>query len=139
MDPPPPENTPSPLRHQLLLELGRGGMGTVYLAVSRGVGGFNKLKVVKQLRPELATDESFLKMFLDEARLSARLNHPNIVQTNEVGFDGTHSFIEMEYLSLAASQVADPKAGAIFAWYVHATHWVRHEHHEQQRTHRRPG
>lgn len=81
-----------------LVVLGRGGMGTVYLAVARGPGGFNKLQVVKYLRPELAEDEDFLKMFLDEARLSASLNHPNIVQTNEVGQDGDHYFIAMEYV-----------------------------------------
>jgi serine/threonine protein kinase/ABC-type branched-subunit amino acid transport system substrate-binding protein len=85
-------------KHRLLLELGRGGMGTVYLAVTRGPAGFSKLKVIKRLRPDLAKDEESLKMFLDEARLTARLNHPNIVQTNEVGFDDGNYFIEMEYL-----------------------------------------
>ncbi len=73
-------------------------MGTVFLALSEGPAGFNKLKVVKVLRPDLASDPQFLEMFLDEARLSARLNHPNIVQTNEVGFDGQDYYIEMEYL-----------------------------------------
>jgi serine/threonine-protein kinase len=73
-------------------------MGTVYLAVARGPAGFSKLKVVKRLRPELAADPQFLEMFLGEARLTARLNHANIAQTNEVGFDGEHYFIEMEFL-----------------------------------------
>jgi serine/threonine-protein kinase len=82
----------------LLLELGQGGMGTVYLAVERGPAGFHKLKVVKRLRADLGADDQLAKMFLDEARLSARLIHPNIVQTNEVGFDGAHYFIEMEYV-----------------------------------------
>lgn len=81
-----------------ILELGRGGMATVYLAVSRGPGGFSKLQVVKQLREELAADPEFLQMFLDEAKLSARINHPNVVQTNEVGFDGKRHFIAMEFL-----------------------------------------
>jgi tRNA A-37 threonylcarbamoyl transferase component Bud32 len=85
-------------RHRLLVELGRGGMGTVYLALAQGPAGFNKLKVVKHLSHELAEDFQFLNMFMDEARLAARLNHPNIVQTNEVGFDGRNYFIEMEYL-----------------------------------------
>jgi serine/threonine protein kinase len=84
--------------HRLLLELGRGGMGTVYLALADGPAGFHKLKVVKRLRPDLGADPQFLAMFLDEARLSARLNHSNIVQTFEIGFDGIHYFIEMEYL-----------------------------------------
>src|SRR5262252_470567 len=85
-------------RHRLLLELGRGGMGAVYLAVSEGPKGFSKLKVVKKLHRSLTSDPQILEMFLDEARLSARLRHPNIVQTNEVGYDGRDYFIEMEYL-----------------------------------------
>jgi len=85
-------------KYQPIFELGRGGMATVFLAVVRGPGGFNKLQVIKQLRAELAADPDFLTMFIDEARLSARINHPNVVQTNEVGFDGKHYFIAMEYL-----------------------------------------
>jgi hypothetical protein len=83
---------------RLLLELGRGGMGVVYLALAQGPAGFTKLKVIKRLRPDLASDPRALQMFLDEARLAARLQHPNVVQTNEVGFDGKHYFMEMEYL-----------------------------------------
>jgi serine/threonine protein kinase len=85
-------------RYTPIFELGRGGMAVVYLAVVRGPGGFNKLQVIKQLKPELAGDPEFLTMFLDEARLSARINHTNVVQTNEVGFDGKNYFIAMEYL-----------------------------------------
>lgn len=55
--------------------------------------GFNKLTVVKRLR-----DESLVQMFLDEARLAARLNHPNIVHTYEIGESGGQFFIAMEYL-----------------------------------------
>jgi tRNA A-37 threonylcarbamoyl transferase component Bud32 len=73
-------------------------MGVVYLALAQGPAGFQKLKVIKRLRADLAADEKALEMFLDEARLAARLQHPNIVQTNEVGFDGKHYFLEMEYL-----------------------------------------
>src|SRR5580704_15910476 len=85
-------------KHRLLLELGRGGMGTVYLAIAEGPAGFNKLKVVKQLRPDLASEPQFLQMFLEEARLAAQLNHPNVVQTFEVAFDGQRFYLEMEYL-----------------------------------------
>jgi serine/threonine-protein kinase len=81
-----------------IAELGKGGMGDVYLTVAPGPAGFNKLLVVKRLRDSLASDPEFLRMFLNEARLAARLNHPNIVQTYEVGFDGTRHFIAMEYL-----------------------------------------
>ena len=85
-------------KFRVLLELGRGGMAEVYLAVVRGVGGFTKLQVIKRLRPELASDPAMVRMFLDEAKLAARLNHPHIVQTNEVGQDGKFYFIAMEYL-----------------------------------------
>ncbi|HEY4057332.1 MAG TPA: serine/threonine-protein kinase, partial [Kofleriaceae bacterium] len=73
-------------------------MGVVYLALVQGPGGFNKLLVVKELKAELAEDPQFLTMFLDEAKLAARLNHPNIVQTNEVGNDGSRHFMAMDYL-----------------------------------------
>src|ERR1700722_1664996 len=72
-------------KYQLLAVLGRGGMADVFLSLSRGPMGFNKLVVVKRLRGSLADDTSFRNMFLDEARLAARLNHPNVVHTYEVG------------------------------------------------------
>jgi serine/threonine-protein kinase len=81
-----------------ILTLGRGGMGEVKLAVAQGASGFKRLQVVKRLRPELTENAEFVAMFLQEARLAARLSHPNIVQTNEVGHDGTSYYIAMEYL-----------------------------------------
>jgi serine/threonine-protein kinase len=85
-------------RYRLIAELARGGMGNVYLAVAQGPAGFNKLLVVKELKPELCDEENYVAMFLEEARLAARLTHPNIVQTNEVGSDGHRHFMTMEYL-----------------------------------------
>jgi serine/threonine-protein kinase len=85
-------------KYQLIAELGHGGMAEVFLALAQGPAGFNKLVVVKQIRPQLGEDPDFLSMFLDEARLAARLNHPNVVQTNEVGEDDGRYFICMEYL-----------------------------------------
>jgi serine/threonine-protein kinase len=73
-------------------------MSEVYLAVIAGPAGFNKLVVIKLIKAELAEDPDFIGMFLEEARLSARLNHPNIVQTNEVGNIGGRYYIAMEYL-----------------------------------------
>src|SRR5207237_7372826 len=87
----------APGKYELLFELGRGGMSRIYLAVIRGPAGFSKLVVIKRLHEELAADPEFRTMFHEEARLSARLNHPNIVQVNEVGHEG-HYDIEMEYL-----------------------------------------
>ncbi len=85
-------------KYRLIASLGHGGMADVFLAVAQGPVGFNKLQVIKRLRPNLAEEPEFLAMFLDEARLAARLNHPNIVQTNEVGEVGGQYFIAMEYL-----------------------------------------
>jgi serine/threonine protein kinase len=73
-------------------------MGDVYLAVAEGIEGFNKLLVVKELRRQEDDDELHLAMFMDEARLAARLNHPHIVQTLEVDSDGPRRFMVMEYL-----------------------------------------
>ncbi len=85
-------------KYQLIANLGHGGMADVYLAIVHGPVGFNKLMVIKRLRPSLAEEPEFLSMFLDEARLAARLNHPNVVQTNEVAeVDGIY-YIAMEYL-----------------------------------------
>jgi serine/threonine protein kinase len=85
-------------KFRLMAELGRGGMSEVYLAVVAGPAGFNKLVVIKLIKAELAEDPDFISMFLEEARLSARLNHPNVVQTNEVGEVGSRYYIAMEYL-----------------------------------------
>ena len=85
-------------RYELLTQLGEGGMARVYLAVSRGPVGFNKLVVVKQMRPELASDEEFLGMFSDEARIALRLHHPNIVQTYEIFEEEGQHLMAMEYL-----------------------------------------
>src|SRR5215468_860759 len=85
-------------KYRVLVELGQGGTVIVYLAVARGPSGFNKLVVLKALKKNLANDPEFRNMFLNEARLAARLNHPNIVQTNEVAEDEGVPVIVMEYL-----------------------------------------
>lgn len=90
--------TASSDRFQLICEVGQGGMATVSLALMRGDAGFNKLVALKQPKPSLASDDEFLEMFLDEARLAARLNHPHVVQTYEVGRHGEKPFIAMEFL-----------------------------------------
>lgn len=73
-------------------------MGTVYLALAGGLGQFRKLLVVKELRQDLTRTERFVSMFMDEARLAARLDHPNVVQTFEAGREQESYFIAMEYL-----------------------------------------
>jgi serine/threonine protein kinase len=85
-------------KYRLLAELGRGGMADVHLAVAIGPAGFSKLQVIKRLRPGMTDIEEMRSMMLDEARLAARLNHKNIVQTNEVGVVDEQYFLAMEYL-----------------------------------------
>lgn len=94
------EGTPTTAfgKYQLFASLGRGGMADVFLSVARGQMGFNKLAVIKRLRQALAEEPAFRNMFLDEARLAARLSHPNIVHTYEVGEQNGVYFIAMEYL-----------------------------------------
>ena len=92
--------TPSNLGpYRLLHLLGAGGMAEVFLALQRGPSGFQKLIVVKRLREGMGNDPHFERMFLNEARLAARLSHPNVVQTFEVGVEGRVHFIAMEYLA----------------------------------------
>src|SRR5450432_1495059 len=87
-------------KYRLIAELGQGGMADVFLAMVAGPAGsgFSKLTVVKRLRQNLVEDPEFVAMLVDEARIAARLNHPNVVQTNEVGEVDNQFFIAMEYL-----------------------------------------
>ena len=72
-------------KYRVFASLGRGGMADVHLGAVQGPKGFNKLVVVKRLRPLLADDPAVVNMFLDEARLAARLNHPNLIHSYEFG------------------------------------------------------
>ncbi len=85
-------------KYRLLGTLGHGGMADVYLAVADGPEGFRKLCVLKTLKDSMAQDEDFRTMFLDEARLAARLNHPNVVQTFEVDDSEGRLLLAMEYV-----------------------------------------
>jgi serine/threonine protein kinase/ABC-type branched-subunit amino acid transport system substrate-binding protein len=88
-------------RYRLIANVGRGGMADVYLAVTESPEAraqFQKLLVIKMLKRELCEDADFVRMFLDEARLAARLNHPNVVQTIEVCEAGGRYFLAMEFL-----------------------------------------
>lgn len=85
-------------KYRPIAVLGQGGMARVLLTVAEGPAAIQKLLVVKEIRPELAKDVEFVTMFMDEARLAARLNHPNLIQTYEVGEHDGRPFIVMEYL-----------------------------------------
>ena len=73
-------------------------MAEVLLAMMDAGCGARRLVVLKRIWPELATDPEFMTMFLDEARLSIRMNHPNVVRTYEVLAHGAEATIAMEYL-----------------------------------------
>lgn len=81
-------------------------MAEIYLARMAGSDGFSKLVVIKRLLAEMAKDPEYVQMFLDEARINARLNHSNIVQVLELGEVDGQYFIAMEYVSgLSVAQV----------------------------------
>src|ERR1700690_2074894 len=79
--------------YELLHEIASGGMATVYLGRKRGVGGFERLVAIKCCHPHLRRDPAFVTMFLDEARLAARIHHPNVVATLEVSDDDALYFV----------------------------------------------
>jgi len=85
-------------KYQLLRQLGRGGMAEVFLALETGPAALERLVVLKRVLPELAGDSKFTTMFLDEARIAMRLNHPNVAHVYEVGqHDGQH-YLVMEFV-----------------------------------------
>jgi serine/threonine protein kinase len=85
--------------YELLEKLAQGGMGEVWRARQRGPGGFERSVVIKRILPHLSDDKRFIEMFLSEARLSARLQHPNIVQVLNLGYDPSGYFIAIEHVS----------------------------------------
>lgn len=85
-------------RYELVAEIASGGMATVFLARLGGVGGFQRFVAIKRLHPHLASEEEFVEMFLDEARLAAGIHHPNVVPILEVGASERGYYIVMEYI-----------------------------------------
>ena len=85
-------------KYHVLMELGLGGMAVVEAAVSRGLAGFSKVVVLKRPRREFASQPEAVSTFLNEARISARMNHQNVVQVNEVYEEDGLPVIVMEYL-----------------------------------------
>jgi len=78
--------------------LAEGGMGAIYLGKKLGAGGFEKQVVLKQLLPEFTQQPEFIDLFLREARLSATLDHANIIRTIDLVTAGEEYFIVMEFL-----------------------------------------
>jgi serine/threonine protein kinase len=86
-------------RYSLLRPIGRGGMAEVWKAKIHGAQNFQRLVVVKRILPHLSSDPEFVRMFTVEAKLSARLNHPNIVQVFEFSEVNGEHYLAMEFVA----------------------------------------
>src|SRR3954470_10503493 len=130
-------------RYELIGELASGGMATVFLARLAGVGGFQRFVAIKRRHPHLAGEEEFIEMFLDEARLAARIHHPHVVPILEVGASERGYYLVMEYIEgdtlarlLARAATSGHKLPATIGTRVvvdmlsglHAAHELRDEH-----------
>jgi tetratricopeptide (TPR) repeat protein len=82
----------------LLQKIAQGGMAELFLAKRRGVEGFEKTVAIKRILPELSWNRDFVSMFINEAKIAARLSHPNIVQIFDFGKIDSYYFIAMEYV-----------------------------------------
>ena len=72
-------------RYDIRAKLADGGMANIYVGRLSGPAGFEKLSAIKVIKPEFSRDKDFTNMFLDEARIAAKLSHPSIVQVHELG------------------------------------------------------
>ena len=86
-------------KYLLLERVNVGGMAEVFVAKAFGVEGFERIVAIKRILPTMAEDAEFIQMFIDEARISVLLNHPNIVHIHELGKHDHSYFIAMEYVS----------------------------------------
>src|SRR5690606_36129592 len=103
----PAENTEAPRnlagrrlgRYEVITQLASGGMAAVYIARAQGVAGFERLVAIKVLHAHLAYEEEFISMFLDDARLAARIRHPNVVPPAGINVGGgVGYFLVMDYI-----------------------------------------
>src|SRR5579863_708356 len=114
-------------RYTVLSHLASGGMAELYIARQEAMGGFEKQVVLKILQSRYARNSRVVQMFLDEARLAAKLNHPAIVHVYDVADEGGLKYIAMEYIH--GETIADiVKRGIDADRYLpleHAVHIVR--------------
>ncbi len=86
-------------KYELLTQLTAGGMAELFLGCTRGPGGFRKYVVIKRILPGASSDENFVKMFLDEARITAGFSHPNVAQVFDLGEDESGLYVVMEFIA----------------------------------------
>ncbi|HEY8146822.1 MAG TPA: serine/threonine-protein kinase [Kofleriaceae bacterium] len=85
-------------KYEVLRLLGRGGMAEVYLGRATGIEGFEKLVALKRMLPQHAEDPALVALFLEEARIAATLDHPNVVHVHDIGQDSGGYFFAMEFV-----------------------------------------
>lgn len=85
-------------KYQMLSRIASGGMAEVWLARSSSLGGFEKLLAIKRMRPSLSHSQAFVSMFIDEAKLTVQLAHPNVVQVFDFGRVDDDYYMAMEYV-----------------------------------------
>ncbi len=85
-------------RYELLCPIAEGGMASVWVARQRGKHGFEKLVAIKTILPKFAADIRFQEMFLDEARIAARIEHMNVAQILDLGEEHEILYLAMEYV-----------------------------------------
>lgn len=100
-------------KYSLIDRIAVGGMAEIFLARQAGIENFEKTIVIKRIRPHLSKQPNFVKMFLNEAKLAAQLNHPNIVQIYDLGKIAESYFIAMEYVFGRDMRRIIPKADAM--------------------------
>src|SRR5262245_19748074 len=85
-------------KFEIIRPLATGGMAEIYLGQIHGIEGFEKLVVVKQIRQDLAGNADIVRYFLDEVRLAATLQHPNVIQVYDIGHEDGSYFFSMEFV-----------------------------------------
>ena len=86
-------------KYEIITRLSVGGMAELFLAYLPGPGGFKKFVALKQILPDVKADDSFVKMFLDEARITAAFNNANIGQVFDLGEEGQELYLAMEFIA----------------------------------------
>jgi len=132
-------------RYQLIRRLAVGGMAEIFLARVEGPGDFEKIVVCKRMMPECANDKRQVRMFLDEARLLARLDHPGITQVHDMGDQDGVPYFAMEFVhgedlrtimraaTTAGERIPDAIAAMIISEAAQALHYAHEQKDEQGR------
>ena len=103
-------------QYRLIARVATGGMAELFLARREGVAGFRKTVAIKRLLPHLSRDPDVVRMFLNEAHIASRLEHPNIVQVFDLGQVGADYYMAMEFLhgrTLSEVQEQSAKRGEL--------------------------